>query len=712
MNPGSKEILQNEPSSEATSDNKLEGITNGAKPKSGTSVKKRQRNNRNKSVFASGRNSYQSIDDILKRQKDKENTLSYRHRSRSFSFGANPADILNPKSRIEIEWSDLSLTIPPTRNFMDKIKRKPVEKPFVIFHGMTGLVRPGEVYAVLGETGSGKTSFLKVLAGISDGQAKGEILVNGVERTTDWHHIISYIENGTDILDPWQTVGETLEFVAKLCLPSKYPEAEKKQRIRHCMRAMGLEGMEDQMIGLARGRSIGISGGERKRLCIAMELLREPKVLLVDEPTSGLDSTAAKILMTYLYQLAILDSLTVVVTVHQPRMSVLSKFNCFTILHAHHPVFSGNVDAALDYFDELGYKCPANENPAEYFLDVVAEAGESEQTKDFFQKAWLESRQRRYIVSEVEQHKNRRESSVARRSTPKPEQQAPVSHFSFNASRWTEIWVLTKRHHTVNTRSLNYIWRSVAFWAFIGIYTGFAYFQVANDDDTFAGVQNRVGLLASIPIDRTLLGGAALGLGLKSQTSKERFSSMYRASSAFIAAVISALPVNCGTVLLVITLPYYIGGLKYSPFTAYLIYIGLNELYLVVGIVLGILIGTVIKDFVGALAVATLAVIIMKLFNSVVANLQNMTWILRWISYISGSFYTIQGLMQNEFNGQFIDGQTGEYWLDLFALDLVSTMWCAGALMIMVAVFGGMAYVGFRQSSNPRFNLTTVPHKW
>jgi ABC-type multidrug transport system permease subunit len=250
----------------------------------------------------------------------------------------------------------------------------------------------------------------------------------------------------------------------------------------------------------------------------------------------------------------------------------------------------------------------------------------------------------------------------------------------------------------------------VVFWSFIGLYTGFAYFQVTNDDDTFAGVQNRVGLLASIPIDRTLLGGAALGLSLKYQTGKERFSSMYRASSAYIAAILSALPVNCGTVLLVITLPYYIGGLKYSPFTAYLIYIGLNELYLVVGIVLGILIGTVITDFVGALAVATLAVIMIKLFNSVVVNLQNMTWILRWISYISGSFYTIQGLMQNEFDGEFINGQTGEYWLELFALDLVSVMWCAGALIIMVAVFGGMAYVSFRQSTNPRFNLTTVPH--
>ena len=126
------------------------------------------------------------------------------------------------------------------------------------------------------------------------------------------------------------TVEETLYYAAELRLPATMSTAEKKERINEVIHKLGLHECRNVIIGDHMTR--GISGGQRKRVCVAMEFLTRPRLLFLDEPTSGLDSVTALSLCTLLRDIAHSGQCTVITTIHQPQSKIFAMFDDLIIL--------------------------------------------------------------------------------------------------------------------------------------------------------------------------------------------------------------------------------------------------------------------------------------------------------------------------------------------------------------------------------------------
>ena len=157
-----------------------------------------------------------------------------------------------------------------------------------LLKGIHGIVKPGEVMAIMGSSGAGKTTCLDILAGKNKrGAVTGEILINGKVPTRQLYKRVSGYVDQEDTLMGTLTVYETLLYSALLRLPGKMSRAAKEQRVRETMAELGIEHIANSMIGMPGKR--GISGGEKRRVSIALEVVTSPSILFLDEPTSGLD---------------------------------------------------------------------------------------------------------------------------------------------------------------------------------------------------------------------------------------------------------------------------------------------------------------------------------------------------------------------------------------------------------------------------------------
>ena len=232
---------------------------------------------------------------------------------------------------VKLTWSDLSYSVP--------LKGKQVKH---ILNGIHGHVNPGEVIAIMGSSGSGKTTLLNALAGrIGPGELTGSVLVDGRPRDySTWRHTVAYVEQ-EDLMYQNLTVRETLTYAALLRLPKTVSRADKLKKVENIIQSLGLATCQDTIIGDSEKR--GISGGERKRVSIGVEMVTDPRLLFLDEPTSGLDAFTAAYIIETVKNVAKKDKTAVLLTIHQPREYILTMFDRIILLSGGKLVFSGAV---------------------------------------------------------------------------------------------------------------------------------------------------------------------------------------------------------------------------------------------------------------------------------------------------------------------------------------------------------------------------------
>jgi ABC-type multidrug transport system ATPase subunit len=265
--------------------------------------------------------------------------------------------------RISIEMQNLGLELKANR-----------EKKVVA--GVNGFFNHSEVCAIMGPSGAGKTSVLSTVSGRagSYGVTTGSIIVNGDRKSTSglarFSKVVGFVPQD-DTMHRDLTVRETLHFQAELRLPTSLSEEEVVAAVNRTMTVLGIIELADARIGDEDVR--GISGGQRKRVNIGMELVAQPKLLFLDEPTSGLDSTSSREVVTALRRVAVQDGMNVVVVLHQPSFETFSQFHKVLLLaKGGHTVYLGRTEGALPYFERLGYECPERMNPSDFFMDAIA----------------------------------------------------------------------------------------------------------------------------------------------------------------------------------------------------------------------------------------------------------------------------------------------------------------------------------------------------
>ncbi|KAL2820886.1 P-loop containing nucleoside triphosphate hydrolase protein [Aspergillus cavernicola] len=293
-------------------------------------------------------------------------------------------------------WDDLTVTV----------KDRKTKQPRNLIENINGSVQQCELVALMGPSGCGKTTLLSALArraASSGAKSSGNCYVNGGEiDNATFGRITSYVEQ-EDALIGSLTVQETLKFAADLSLPGFVSKSERVERIQTLLEAFGIQNQAGTLVGTPIRK--GISGGQKRRVSVASQLITCPKILFLDEPTSGLDSTASYEVISYVKKLARANKIIIIASIHQPSTATFQLFDKLLLLSGGKSCYFGSVRDVPSYFGSIGYPIPTQTSPAEFILDIVssdfvAEKASAQDEVVKIQSAWAESPERSRMIQQ------------------------------------------------------------------------------------------------------------------------------------------------------------------------------------------------------------------------------------------------------------------------------------------------------------------------
>ncbi|KJE97267.1 ABC transporter [Capsaspora owczarzaki ATCC 30864] len=262
--------------------------------------------------------------------------------------------MINTKQTVSTVYSDLLQSM--------HLRAKPPQVEFTILDDISGYMEPGDMVAILGGPACGKTSLIKAIANRLPSDRNGTLLINGLPVPENFNRICGYVPQ-SDIHTPTLTVRETFEFAAELQLPREMTAEQRASHVDVILKLLSLEHAANTLVGNALIR--GVSGGEKKRVTIGVEMLKTPNMLLLDEPTTGLDSAAAFNVLSHVRSIADVG-FPCMAALLQPSKELYELFNQVCILSQGRITYFGPRGRVLDYFASLGLHCPENMNPAEF----------------------------------------------------------------------------------------------------------------------------------------------------------------------------------------------------------------------------------------------------------------------------------------------------------------------------------------------------------
>ncbi|KAF9601544.1 hypothetical protein IFM89_020372 [Coptis chinensis] len=365
---------------------------------------------------------------------------------------------------VPLTWEDLWVTVSAGKNGSRSI-----------LEGLTGYAQPGEVLAIMGPSGCGKSTLLDALAGRLDSNASqsGQILVNGHRQGLTFG-TSAYVTQD-DTLMTTLTVREAVYYSALLQLPDSMSRSEKRKRADTTIKEMGLQDATNTRIGGWGNK--GISGGQKRRVSICIEILTRPKLLFLDEPTSGLDSAASYHVMKRIVGLAKQDGRTVIASIHQPSSEVFELFHNLCLLSSGKTVYFGPAAAAEEFFSLNGFPCPTMRNPSDHYLRTI--------NKDFDQD--IEQGYGRSITTEeaINALVNSYKSSqicqqVGKKIAEIHKKGGGLLEKGSQASFIAQSMVLTRRSFVNMYRDLGYYWLRFAIYIALCLCVGTIFYDIGH----------------------------------------------------------------------------------------------------------------------------------------------------------------------------------------------------------------------------------------
>lgn len=523
-----------------------------------------------------------------------------------------------------------------------------------ILHNVSGVMKPG-LNAIMGPTGGGKSSLLDVLAKRKDpAWLTGKVLLDGKRLPKNFKYHSGYVVQ-SDLLIGTITVREALWFCANLRLPKSIPRDEKAKRIENILYELGLTKCADTKIGTELIR--GISGGEKKRTSIALELILEPKILFLDEPTTGLDAATANYLIQLLKNLGDRGR-TIVFSIHQPRYSIFKLFNSLTLLSQGSVVYHGRCEEALGFFERTGYVCEAHDNPADFLLDVLNGVHDRPKKADedrvanstrgvTNQNALTAKLKTAYEDSEPFQQMERELTKLDASVAPKDTTPGPTYATGF----WQQLKVLLARTGKNMVRNPQALLSNLIMSAIIGIVFGLIYFQV--DSTSTQGVQNRMGILFFISVNLMM---GSLFVTDMFQAEKvifhhEYVSGYYRVIAYFVSKVIADLiPLRTLAPMIFCVITYWMVGFK-TDAASFFTFLLTAVLISYASISIGVFFASIFKREIGQ-TILIMTFIFTIIFSGLLVNVDSIMPWLSWLQYLSIARYGLVAVAVNEFWGQ------------------------------------------------------------
>ncbi|XP_042513693.1 ABC transporter G family member 5-like [Macadamia integrifolia] len=550
--------------------------------------------------------------------------IYYPHqRGRRSSY---PFKILSTTSR-EQEAEQLE---PETKEFRHVLKN------------VTCRAKPWEILAIVGPSGAGKSTLLEILAGRLTPQT-GSFLAN--QKPIDKPHFkkISGYVTQRDTLFPLLTVEETLLFSAKLRL--NLEPADLISRVKSLMDELGLTHVASTRIGDELVR--GISGGERRRVSIGVDVIHDPKVLILDEPTSGLDSTSALQIIDMLKTMAETRGRTIILSIHQPGFRIVKLFNSILLMADGAVLYHGTVDYLGLHLRSLGLQLPLQVNIVEFAIDAAVETLRlplsSQQPPR--NRSGNSTLQQLFLLSKVAD----KEIAVNAR--------IDLPH-RFANSRLKETMILTNRFskNVYRTKEL-FACRTVQM-LIAGLVLGSIFHNLKDD---LSGAEERVGLFAFLLTFLLSCCTEALPIFLQERVifMKETSCGSYRVSSYVIANGLVFLPFLLILAFLFSAPLYWLVGLNPS-FTAFMYFVLLIWLILYTANSVVVCCSALMPNFIVGNSVISGVMGSFFLFSGYFIPKSGMPKYWVFMHYLSLFKYPFEGFLINEFSGK---GKCLEYML-------------------------------------------------
>lgn len=620
-------------------------------------------------------------------------------------------------SEAVLEWRNVTYSIaaPKSEGKSSEVKKS----RRAILNDVSGKVLSGQFLAIMGPSGSGKTSLLNALAGrievTKEAELTGEITVNGEDATDFLANHSAYIMQD-DALFALSTVFETLMFVAQLRLPKTMPIADKKARVVEVITELGLITSKDTLVGNQRVR--GLSGGERKRLNIGVDMLHNPRLLFCDEPTSGLDSFQALAVMETLAELA-KKGRVVVCSVHQPRSSIYAMLDQVILLSMGNPMYNGAAGDACDaYFAKAGHPVPNSFNPADHYMDAIsidyrtldkteASSKQVEDLKAFYLASNAEGDSNGYDAVGLALEEGTATEGEKRRGVGSGASQTTNG----GPSLWMALLLLARRSWKEQTRDKTALIIKYVLNTFFTLMFSFVYFRMPFDQTS---LQDRTGILFFQAMNQAF--GSSIGISqvipvqLK-VVRRERAAGLYGSLPYFLATFLTVIPLEAVPQLVYTIALYFLTGLR--PGVSHVFtFVGIMMLENFVAIGLGLVLSASFKEPEMAGQIAPAVVVLFLMFSGYFLNEASIPAWIGWIKYISFIRYAFQALCVNEFSGgTFTCSEDdlaisrclqGDQWLEQLDFADVSVGLNCMYLAIMIAGFNLLAYVILTRNA-PKF---------
>ncbi|XVE53381.1 hypothetical protein DITRI_Ditri02bG0199700 [Diplodiscus trichospermus] len=580
-----------------------------------------------------------------------------------------------------------------------------------VLNGVSGIVRPGELLAMLGPSGSGKTTLLTALGGRLTGKMSGTITYNGRPFSSSMKRKTGFVAQD-DVLYPHLTVLETLTYAAFLKLPKELTKEEKIEQAELIIVELGLTRCRNNVVGGPALR--GVSGGERKRVSIGLEMLVNPSLLLLDEPTSGLDSTTAHRIVGTVRFLA-RGGRTVITTIHQPSSGLYRMFDKVLVLSEGYPIYCGDADEAMEYFSSIGFTPSLNFlNPADFLLDLangIAPDVKRDEQLEFHgridhhddqnsTKQYLISSYKKNIYPVLKAYINQcmQDSSFSAVISSK----SSCCEVQWNSSWWEQFKVLMRRG-LEERKHESYSGLRILQVMSVSILSGLLWWH----SDT-SHIQDQVGLLFFFSIFWgffPLFNAIFAFPQERPMLIKERSSGMYRLSSYYFARTAGDLPMELVLPTIFVTVTYWMGGLKPSlvTFVLTLLIILFNVL---VSQGLGLALGAILMDVKQATTLASVTMLVFLLAGGY--YIQHIPPFIAWLKYLSFSHYCYKLLVGVQYSvNEVYECAIGMHCkvVDFPAIKCVgldNKWWDVAALTIMLVGYRLLAYVALRIFGQPR----------
>ncbi|PNS15068.1 ABC transporter G family member [Sphaceloma murrayae] len=549
-------------------------------------------------------------------------------------IGADYAQLRNHDIR-SFGWKGVTVTV----------KDRQTQQPKNLLSDVNGLVKAGELLALMGPSGSGKSTLLNVLAHrtstMDSSSVKASIFINGGTAVTEsFRRISAYVEQ-EDALVGSLTVRETLNFAARLSLPNSVSKMERLQRIEALLTAFGLQNQANNLIGTPIRK--GISGGQKRRVSVAAQLITSPKILFLDEPTSGLDSAASFEVISFVKDIAKKHNLIVIASIHQPSTSTFAMFDKLLLLSQGTTAYSGPVSEVQPYFDACGFPIPLYMNPAEFIIDFVntdfaRDRGEIDQQLNMVQSSWAKSRLANATVTELTEE-------MARGSM---ETDYTNNILESHASPFSIQMALIHRSFIKSYRDIIAYGIRIAMYMGLAIMMGTIWLRLA---PTQQNIQSFINAIFFGGAFMSFMAVAYIPAFLEDRALfvKERANGLYGPTSFIVANFITGLPYLFIITLLFSIVAYWLSNFRPSG-TAFLTWVMWLFLDLIAAESLVVLISSLVPIFVVALAATAFANGLWMCTGGFLVPPQQLNefwyYVFHFIDYQS---YVFQGMMVNEF---------------------------------------------------------------